>query len=91
MRSRDGRDQPVIFSATFLQSVGQLDECRDQFVGAVMDITERRYAEDALRSTQADQRGHRGRRYRQIKTDEVFSTHKGCRTALPLISASAPS
>jgi signal transduction histidine kinase len=38
-----------------LQSMGQPDECRDlEFVGTVMDITERRSAEDALRSTQAD-------------------------------------
>jgi predicted ATPase/signal transduction histidine kinase/GAF domain-containing protein len=44
-------------SVKHLQSVGQPDvtESRDlEFVGTVMDITERRHAEEALRSTQAE-------------------------------------
>jgi signal transduction histidine kinase len=44
-------------SVKHVQSVGQPDvtESRDlEFVGTVMDITERRHAEEALRSTQAE-------------------------------------
>jgi C4-dicarboxylate-specific signal transduction histidine kinase len=39
-----------------LQSVGQLDtEARDlEFVGTVMDVTERRHAEEALKNAQAE-------------------------------------
>jgi predicted ATPase/signal transduction histidine kinase len=59
-RSRFQHEYRIVLpdgSVKHLQSVGQADvtESSDlEFVGTVMDITERRHAEEALRSTQAE-------------------------------------
>jgi PAS domain S-box-containing protein len=59
-RSRFQHDYRIVLpdgSIKHLQSVGQPDVTKSgdlEFVGTVMDITERRYAEEALRNTQAE-------------------------------------
>ena len=59
-RSRFQHEYRIVLpngSVKLLQSVGQPDVSKSgdlEFVGTVMDVTERRYAEEALRSTQAE-------------------------------------
>jgi signal transduction histidine kinase len=59
-RSRFQHDYRIVLpdgSIKHLQSVGQPDVTKSgdlEFVGTVMDITERRFAEEALRNTQAE-------------------------------------
>ncbi len=59
-RSRFQQEYRIVLpdgSVKYLQSVGQPDSTESgdlEFVGTVMDITERRHAEEALRDAQAD-------------------------------------